>query len=273
MDSGREFLSGSSLSVGGRGSISSAFALGSPYSELAGFYDSMFAAWGKDYAAEADEIHELIQRYKSTDGTKLLDLGCGTGEHLRYLQRHYEVAGLDATEEMLRIARTKLPDAVLMHQDMVNSQMDGQFDVILSLFSAISYVKTVPRLRRVLHSVNQHLKPGGITIIEPWYTPEEFEDHRFDAKYGELDSFGACRMRESVIDGTIAKIVDHTLIASEQQVRYIPSHHEFGLFTIEELSSAIADVGLKPYYIHDGLTGIGLHIGVKPCHCEVCHDA
>jgi SAM-dependent methyltransferase len=165
---------------------------------------------------------------------------------------------------MLDIVRSKLPDVDSVRQDMINFQVRGHFDVIVSLFSAISYVKTLPRLKQVLSAINRHLKPGGVTIIEPWFSPEEFTANHQDAQYGELKDFKACRMREWVIEGRIARIIGHFMIASDSQVSYFQSPHEFGLFTVEEISNTIADVGLQPHYIEEGLTGIGLHVGLKP---------
>src|SRR6185312_6199625 len=91
----------------------------------------------KDYANEAQQIHTLIQQYKHSPGTSLLDIACGTGGHLPYLRQHYSVEGLDLDEQMLAIARQRNPGVIFHHADMVDFSLEQQFDVILCLFSSI----------------------------------------------------------------------------------------------------------------------------------------
>lgn len=80
------------------------------YERFAQYYDLLYKAQGKDYEREACRLHRLIQRYKTSQGKRLLDVGCGTGEHLRYLRAFYQVEGVDASAEMLQVAQRKLPE-------------------------------------------------------------------------------------------------------------------------------------------------------------------
>lgn len=68
------------------------------------FYDAIYGTM-KDYAREAQLVHELIQQHKQSPGNALLDVACGTGRHISYLREHYAVEGLDLDEQMLEIAR------------------------------------------------------------------------------------------------------------------------------------------------------------------------
>jgi ubiquinone/menaquinone biosynthesis C-methylase UbiE len=62
------------------------------FSKSAAFYDAIYAARGKDYAAEAETLYALIQQGKRAPGNMLLDVACGTGNHIRALLRHYDAA-------------------------------------------------------------------------------------------------------------------------------------------------------------------------------------
>jgi SAM-dependent methyltransferase len=234
-----------------------------PYKKIAPFYDYIFAAWGKDYAGESKRIHRIIQKNKKSLGNTLLDLGCGTGEHIRYLQDHYAVSGLDISKEMIEIAKIKLPNAKFWQEDMKSFYLGSQFDVIISLFGAISYIKTEENLDKTIKCMVGHLKSGGVAIIEPWYTPEQFEVNRFESMFGEKENLKACRMREGLeINGT-AVIKDHLLITIDGSVTYFTSKHKFGLFTPSQLLDVLNRHRLKVGFMEKGLTDRGLYIAVK----------
>ena len=233
------------------------------YSRLSLYYDSLFAAWGKDYEKESQLIHSIIQQNKLIPGKVLLDLGCGTGEHLLYLQKYYDVTGLDCSNEMITIASKKVPNANFYEMDMSNFQIEKQFDIVICLFSAIGYVRTLPRLHSTISSISNHLNSGGIVIIEPWFTPDDFEKHRYDSLYGEKGNFKACRMRKSTVREKIAYIDEHILISNEDGVLHFTSKHKFGLFNQNEIIKTLELNKIIPSYSEPGLSGRGIYIGIK----------
>src|ERR1700691_2501858 len=69
---------------------------GMPSYEIFGkFYDAVMG----DRAESAKHISELL-RVAKPGARKVLELGCGTGSMLRYLQDSYEVSGLDLSSKM-----------------------------------------------------------------------------------------------------------------------------------------------------------------------------
>ncbi len=66
-------------------------------------------------------LHKLLEEYLPQDGAglRLLDAGCGTGHHMADLRkRGYEVAGVDASKEMLEHARVNNPDSLILEADV-----------------------------------------------------------------------------------------------------------------------------------------------------------
>jgi SAM-dependent methyltransferase len=100
-------------------------------------------------------------------GTRLLHVGCGTGTALRLAARSgAEVAGLDASVDLLKVARERLPDADLRVADAAELPYDrGCFDQVMA-FDAIQYTEppavAVAELARVT-------RPGGSVVIGLWH--------------------------------------------------------------------------------------------------------
>ena len=99
------------------------------YKELAKYYDLIYH-W-KDYETEANTIKELFKKYKNSDGNKLLDVGCGTGTHLKYFRNDFSCTGIDINNEMVEVAKSKIPDVIFVQGDMVDFNLKTNFDVIL----------------------------------------------------------------------------------------------------------------------------------------------
>ena len=132
-------------------------------------YDLVYAS--KDYAAESEKLRGFIEA--RAPGVKtLLDVACGTGQHLHQLRNHYEVEGLDLSEAQLQIARERIPDGAFRRGDMLNFDLGRRFDVVTCLFSSIGYMRSIDRLNETVANMARHVEPGGLLIVEPWLTPE-----------------------------------------------------------------------------------------------------
>src|SRR5215470_16091326 len=108
--------------------------------KLPRIYDLLYTGTGiKDYPAESEELHGLIQE-ASPGASTLLDVACGTGAHLEVLRRWYAVEGADISTEMLEVARTRLKDVPLHVADMRTLDLGKTFDAVTCLFSAIGHV-------------------------------------------------------------------------------------------------------------------------------------
>lgn len=130
------------------------------------YYDEIYSSMGKDYAAEADKIHEFIRKYKQSDGNTLLDVACGTGTHAGLLGKHYNVTGIDINSDMLKVARKKNPGIRFLLGDMRDTDLNRQFDVVTCLFSAIGYMRTKADLQKAVKSMSHSSKKGRISLLE-----------------------------------------------------------------------------------------------------------
>ncbi|MBW3020687.1 class I SAM-dependent methyltransferase [Candidatus Woesearchaeota archaeon] len=140
--------------------------------KVADSYDPWTIEDNKDYELESKKIIEIAKKYGNHNNKTLLDIGCGTGTHLSYLEKHYDCTGLDPFESMLRVARKKLKKTKLIKGDMRYFNLKKKFDVIISLYSVISYSGTYSVFKKVLKNIYNHLNEGGILIIDPFFQKE-----------------------------------------------------------------------------------------------------
>ncbi|MBI4280328.1 MAG: class I SAM-dependent methyltransferase [Armatimonadetes bacterium] len=233
------------------------------FRKSARFYDAIYAF--KDYAKEAQQIHALIQEHKRSAGRALLDVACGTGQHIAHFRHRYDAEGLDLDPALLAIARKRNPGVVFHQADMMDFDLGRRFDVVTCLFSAIGYAQTVPRLRQTLHDLARHAHPGGLVIVEPWITPENFRpDYVHGRLFVDKPDLKIARMNVSRVVDRVSVLDFHYLVATPEGVEHFVERHELGLFAREEYEDAFTAAGLTVSFDPEGLTGRGLWVGMRP---------
>jgi SAM-dependent methyltransferase len=116
--------------------------------------------------------HDLVfARTGVGDDTSLLDIACGSGLALMTADRRgAAVAGIDASEQLVRIARQRTPHGDIQQGDMFALPFpDGSFDVVTS-FNGIW-----AGCDRALVEARRVAKPGGFVAITFWGTPRNMQ--------------------------------------------------------------------------------------------------
>jgi SAM-dependent methyltransferase len=103
----------------------------------------------------------------------VLDLGCGAGRALMLARaRGAEVAGLDASEPLLRIARSRLPGARIEQGDLEALPFaDSSFDVVTG-FNSLQFASDIPG---ALREAGRVCRPGGTVTMCVWGTRDVCE--------------------------------------------------------------------------------------------------
>jgi len=230
------------------------------FTESAELYDVIYSSF-KDYPAESAQIAQLL---RSIDPSyhRLLDVGCGTGEHAYLLaNRHgFAVDGLDIDPEFVRIAQTKNPAGRFFEADMSDFSLSTLYDAVLCLFSSIGYVKTLDRLERTLGCFRTHLQHQGRVVVEPWFPPGKMQPGHHSERIGERAGVRVRRVGTTELDGRVSRLRFEYTIESDRGVRHATETHELGLFTVDEMLAAFAAAGLVAEYESAGLAGRGLYV-------------
>ncbi|MDQ3555068.1 MAG: class I SAM-dependent methyltransferase [Chloroflexota bacterium] len=229
------------------------------FRKTAELYD-LFYAW-KDHDREAARLHEEI-RHGIPDAQTLLDVACGTGTHLERLRTWYQIEGLDRDAELLAVARARLGSGVPLHEgDMRDFHLGREFDVVTCLFSSIGYVRSLRGLHRAVKAMAEHLRPGGLLLVEPWFTPDTWhEGHLPRPMVVEGGGLNAVRTNSTRLVGRRTVMDFHYLVTRPDRVEHLRETHDLGLFTTEEYRSAFERAHLVARHDDEGLMGRGLWI-------------
>jgi SAM-dependent methyltransferase len=179
--------------------------------------------WGTDPRAWADlaEAHNrplfeaVLDAANAGPGTRLLDIGCGSGLILVMAQeRGATPAGLDISPGLLEITRERLPQSDLREGDMESlPYADAAFDAV----TGVNAFQFAGDPRQALREAARVTRPGGRVVASLFAAPERSQ-------------------------GTIAHEAMSALIPPERAADHAP----YALSLAGHLEAALADAGLDP---------------------------
>jgi SAM-dependent methyltransferase len=115
----------------------------------------------------------LLDATSAGSGTRLLDVGCGTGLMLQLAsQRGAQVSGVDVAPGLLAVARERLPEADLWLADMDRLPLaDASFDAVVGA-NTFQFAGDPPGALREAARV---CRPGGAVAASTFAEPERCE--------------------------------------------------------------------------------------------------
>jgi SAM-dependent methyltransferase len=211
------------------------------YSRWARYYDALYAF--RDYAGDAARLTALIHALHPAART-LLDVACGTGQHLRLLRESFVVEGLDANDEFFPAVALHSPGVPLHAGRMETFDLGRRFDVVTCLSSSIAFARTLPALGQTLSNLSRHLAPGGLLIVEPWFSPHNFWAGKVNAHYVDEPELKIAMIYTTAADGALSVLENRILVGTPEGLESLQETHELGLWTPAEYQQCIAEAGL-----------------------------
>jgi len=131
------------------------------YDLLAKYYDKIYR--DKNYDKEVSFLNKLLRKF---DVKTILDVGCGTGNHIYRLEKYnYKCVGIDISQKMIKIAKKKVK-AKLFIGDMKDFKLKNRFDAIISMFATFNYNLSLNNAEKTLRCFKIHLNKRGIVVLD-----------------------------------------------------------------------------------------------------------
>ena len=146
---------------------------------LRNFLTGNGAVWLKLDTADLEEMAEKTVRYKSLelDGKKVLDLGCGTGTMLHYLQREKNCFpyGVDVIRLNIHQCRKKMKNGSFFRQDLMKylKETSDKFDLII-LYGVIGCFP-VTQQRKIIDNISKIMNKDSVL----WIGANIYEDSKY----------------------------------------------------------------------------------------------
>jgi len=131
----------------------------------------------EDYIEETEFFSHAIKEKAGIEARTLLHFGCGGGRNDFTFKKHFDVTGVDISDEMLKLARELNPGSAYIHGDMRSIRLGRTYDCVVALDS-VNYMNTEEDLIDLFKTAHEHLNPGGVFLTVVEESRERFKQNR-----------------------------------------------------------------------------------------------
>jgi SAM-dependent methyltransferase len=160
-------------------------------------YDPFAWVYNKHWGGFSQKLVPVVESLVLNHTPRLarvLDLCCGTGQLACALQaRGYEVTGVDASSEMIRLARVNAPDCRFLVEDARAFTVSREFDAVFSVYDSLNHIVSIRDLRSVFRRVHGALRVGGHFLFD--LNMEEGFRERWRGSHGIVEEDHVCVVR------------------------------------------------------------------------------
>lgn len=219
------------------------------YKDLSNYYDLFFQQ--KDYQKEVDFILDIIDKH-SVDTESILDIGCGTGTHLSLIKNRFtNIFGVDINDEILNLAKKKVPEGHFINSGMIDFSIQLKFDVITCLYVVFNYNKNIDSGIETLKNMYTHLKAKGICLVSLYN--EKTLEKKISMHMGKNETTQAVKLNQYKYDPEQKTVKsDHLILIKENGVLDfdIELEDKFRVFDFKEIETMVQKSGFTNYCIY-----------------------
>ena len=160
----------------------------SKYKFFASVYDRMMD--NIPYDDWEQYLLQILYKFGVSPEAHIAELGCGTGIMTRKLADDgFVMTGIDLSEEMLEVARSKETKATYLHMDMRALMLPEKQDAIISVCDSVNYLLTNEDLYRTMKAARDNLKINGILAFDlktEYFFISELDNRVFRENLGDF---------------------------------------------------------------------------------------
>lgn len=199
------------------------------------------AGFGFHWSGAAEAVLGWL-RERGIDSGTVVDLGCGGGEWLgRLTEEGYDAVGIDASPEMIRMARKRAPRARLVAGSFADVELPP-CDAVTSLGEPLNYLPGQRELRRTIRRVARALRPGGVFVFDVRHPPSRPVGPREGARSGD-GWFCHHAVEEDGVKGTIERRITTFTEGSRGRWRRDFEIHRLKVFPQAVVAAWLRDAG------------------------------
>ena len=220
-------------------------------------YDDLAYLWPllsppEHYEAEAGVLIDLIDRFckgPAKGKQSVLELGAGGGHTLVHLVNRFDCTAVDLSKPMLANCEKLVPKAHTVAGDMRTVRLGKTFSAVF-IHDAIDYMLNEADARKTLETAAAHLKPGGLCVVAPTYTRDNFvdgdvADDGTTTDNDELTYFSYVHDPDPA-DDTFEMILLYLIRDMQTRaVEVVEDRHTCGLFTNKQWLTWMDDAGFR----------------------------
>lgn len=242
------------------------------YQHLAYVYDLFMEH--VPYESWASHIVKLLTANQNPNRI-VADIGCGTGRLTALLaQAGYDMIGIDASTEMLEVAREqeKAAGILYLQQELPDFELYGTVGAIVCTCDTINYLTDEQAVQRFFHWVNNYLEPKGLF----WFDFHEPSYYRSlgDAVLAESRDEAAFIWENSFDEATFLNEYCLTLFTEDAQGHFnraVEYHAQRG-YSKDRIFQWLKEAGLELLSwtdgVEEGLAVEGERIFVLAAECQ-----
>jgi 2-polyprenyl-3-methyl-5-hydroxy-6-metoxy-1,4-benzoquinol methylase len=187
------------------------------------YWDSFYKNKKMDVVEKGDAFKFQNIAHYITDGQRVIDIGCGTGEFCRVLKTirpHCEIWGSDFSKEAIKKARSYKDGIHYIETDLNEVQKLEAFDIVVSI-EVLEHLDKPDKLIKAMWTVT---KEGGVSILTtPYLDHIPSDEHVWEFNYEDIEALMYKRFKKFWVfpwaDGT--RLVENT---NTHELVYLPGH-------------------------------------------------